>query len=194
MTPATIAVIPLAVMMLLLAAPIRAQSSDWPPKQCVILYASEEPDHSRADDKKGIGIEEIVAPLVSWIIAKTGWAAGGPPLLRFISDEDLANRFAGGNNNAHIEALYSHKDHIIYLPLGWNKNNLRDRSALLHELVHHLQYLNKVEASCASEYEMDAYKLQIDWLHEQGVEDPLKFLGVNMAFIKFITACLASHT
>lgn len=98
--------------------------------------------------------------------------------------------FTGGEpTDLNIEALYSNKDRTVYLSTDWRPNDLRDRSALLHELVHHLQYLNGIKASCPQEYEWQAYHLQVDWLHEQGVEDPLELLGVSPLFIYLLSQC-----
>ncbi len=89
----------------------------------------------------------------------------------------------------HVEALYSDRDHSSYLADGWKPDNLRRRSILLHELVHHLQYLNHKKVTCESEYELQAFKLQITWLNEQGIEDPLDFLGIDPLLVLRLGKC-----
>ena len=88
-----------------------------------------------------------------------------------------------------VEALYSSKNHTVYLPDSWHSNDLRDRSILLHELVHHLQYLNHVKVTCKSEYEFQAFKLQAAWLSEQGVEYPLDLMGVDLRYVLMLSHC-----
>lgn len=131
-----------------------------------------------------------VAPLVDWIVAKTGWAVYEAPLIRFVPYAELVKKFTGKKpTDFHVEAIYSDQDHSIYLPDGWRAEDLRARSVLLHELVHHLQYLNHVKATCESEYELQAFKLQVAWLDEQGVDDPLGLLDINPYFLLMLGQC-----
>jgi len=144
-----------------------------------------------AQNKEKVGVAiKIAAGLIAWIVAKTNWTACDTPVIQFVPPEELVKRYTAGKSAApHIEALYSNKDRVVYLPDGWSLDNLRDRSALLHELVHHLQMLNKVKTTCRAEYEWDAYKLQTAWLREQGIEDPLQFLGINLMAIYVFSRC-----
>ena len=141
---------------------------------------SQSADHRTAD----------AGPLIDWIVIKTGWTAREVPPIRFVPYAELEQIFTGGKrSDLHVEALYSDKDHAVYLPDTWRADDLRDRSILLHELVHHLQYLNKVKTECPSEFEWQAVELQIEWLQEQGVEDPLEFLGISPLFILMLRRC-----
>lgn len=147
-------------------------------------------DRSNTENEAGAQAGEETASLIAWIAARTGWTISKAPPVHFISSEELVNAFTGGKpTSSHVEALYSDEDHSIYLPDSWRADDLRDRSILLHELVHHLQYLNHVEATCASEYELQAVNLQVTWLREQGVEDPLHLLGINDLFIRLLGQC-----
>lgn len=131
-----------------------------------------------------------VAPFIDWIVAKTGWAEHEAPPIRFVPYAELVRIFTGGTStDYHVEGLYSDEDHSIYLPEGWRGDDLHDRSVLLHELVHHLQYLNKVKVTCASEYDWQALELQVAWLREQGVEDPLDLLGISPLYILMLRQC-----
>jgi len=86
-------------------------------------------------------------------------------------------------SDLNVEALHSNTDHVVYLLDTWRADGIRDRSILLHEIVHHLQYLNGIKASCAAEEERQAFELQIKWLRDQGVEDPLALIGINRLFL-----------
>lgn len=135
---------------------------------------------------------KVVATLIAWIDAKTGWRAPAAPIIRFVPDTQLRKMFAerGGEAiAAHIDALYSREHDTIYLPTDWNANAAHDCATLLHELIHHLQAVNKVEVSCPNQYEFQAYSLTIDWLHEQGVENPLKVLHVNDVALFMLSQC-----
>jgi len=65
----------------------------------------------------------------------------------------------------------------------------RQKSALLHELVHHVQRSNNMEMPCVAAYEWQAYDLQIKWLREQGVEDPYALIGINELGIYMLSVC-----
>ena len=131
-----------------------------------------------------------VAPFIDWIVAKTGWAVHEAPPIHFVPYGELVKIFTGGKStDFHVEGLYSDEDHSIYLPEGWRGDDLHDRSVLLHELVHHLQYLNKVKAVCSSEYDWQALELQVAWLREQGVEDALDLLGLSPLYILMLRQC-----
>jgi len=88
-----------------------------------------------------------------------------------------------------MHSLYSRETHIVYLRDTWNPDNLFDRSLLVHELVHHLQMLNKLRMACPEEYEAQAYQLQIEWLREQGIQDPYKLLGLTELAIDSLSQC-----
>jgi hypothetical protein len=169
-------VVGLTVTALLLAMPIGAHSSEnW------------------SNDRPVVQLEpNVVTGLIAWIVAKTGWVVQEPPPIRFVSQTQLDEMYCGGNsssNDIHPCALYSNKSHMIYLPDKWNPNDLHDRSALLHELVHHLQALNNVKAKCLAAYEPQAFDLQFEWLREQGIQDPYNFLGINRLTILIISQC-----
>ena len=157
----------------------------------VVPCAEEKQDRSNIDNEARIKkAGEEATSFITWIAAKTGWTISKAPPVHFISSDELVNTFTGGKpTTSRVEALYSDENHSIYLPDGWRADDLRDRSILLHELVHHLQYLNRVEATCASEHELQAVKLQVTWLREQGAEDPLGLLGINDLFIRMLGQC-----
>jgi hypothetical protein len=156
----------------------------------IVPCADKEPVSPTTDSTARELAANVVTPLIAWIVAKTGWTVHEAPLIRFIPEAELVKMFTGGKEtDFHIHALYADKEHSIYLPDGWRADDLYDRSALLHELVHHLQNLNNVKAACSSEYELQAFELQAAWLREQGVEDPLNFMGINAMAIFLLSRC-----
>ena len=114
----------------------------------IVPCADEERDRPVTDSKASAQLDKDVARLVDWIVAKTGWTVHEAPPIHFIPYAELVKKYTGGKpTDFHVEALYSDQDHSIYLPEGWRADDLRDRSILLHELVHHLQYLKSRQSN-----------------------------------------------
>ena len=59
----------------------------------------------------------------------------------------------------------------------------------MHELVHHVQESRALPYPCLAARERDAYRLQAAWLSQQGVSDPLAFMGVNEFTILVVSMC-----
>lgn len=143
-------------------------------------------DHHESEND----FSRAATPLLAWIIAQTHWTESGVPPVHFISRARLTEMYTGGRpSNLTAYSLYCDADHSIYLLDTWKADSLLDRSELLHELVHHLQYLNHVPATCPAEYEWQAYQLQAEWLHDQGVEEPLDLMGVSPVTIYLLSRC-----
>lgn len=127
--------------------------------------------------------------LIPWITTKTGWTVRDTPPIRFVPGTTLAKMCREASAKLYVEVLYSERDNSIYLPDGWRADNLRRRSILLHELVHHLQYLNHAKVTCQSEYESQALQLQVSWLGEQGVDDPFDMIGLDPLWLMMLKEC-----
>ena len=67
----------------------------------------------------------------------------------------------------------------IHLVRPWDASNTKDRSRLLHELIHDVQYINR-GWTCKEEPEWEAYKLQEAWLAAQGVASEFDWLHIFM--------------
>ena len=131
---------------------------------------------SQKNDELSKRLAPTITSYIRWIIGKTGWSISDAPPIQKVSRAQLGQMFFGAEEAiVGIEplALYSRDRHVIYLTDTWNSDQLLDRSILLHELVHHLQVMNGVKLACQTKYEAQAYQLQISWLIEQGVQDPL---------------------
>jgi hypothetical protein len=156
----------------------------------VVPCADETPGRRNNDSNLHLKTVEEAASSIAWIVEKTGWTVREAPLIRFLPYAELVKIFSGGKaTDYHVDALYSETDHTIYLPDSWRPDDLHDRSILLHEVVHHLQYLNNVKVTCQTEYEYQAIELQVTWLREQGVDDPLDLLHINPLFILMLRQC-----
>ena len=83
------------------------------------------------------------------------------PKIVFVPPDALQTKAC--RRNAHCLAakgLYVPSEHRIYLRNDWSADNFDDLAILLHEFVHHLQTLGKVEYGCETEIELPAYALQ----------------------------------
>jgi hypothetical protein len=140
-----------------------------------------------ADTESVSPMTKETGSLTAWIVAQTGWPLGTAPAIRYVARDEMQKVFGrGATSGLNVEALHSNKEHVVYLLQTWRADNLRDRSILLHEIVHHLQYLNHMKALCPAEEERQAYDLQIKWLREQGVHDPLALIGINSLFLNLL--------
>lgn len=136
-------------------------------------------------------MDTLIAVLIAWIVAQTGLSTPLPPRFSYISQEKMVEMAFGpnGHKDAHVRALYNQSDETIYLLEDWNPNDLRGKSELLHELVHHVQKFNNVPVPCKAALEQQAYHLQFTWLREHGVEDPYAFLDINELFVVLVSTC-----
>ena len=128
----------------------------------------------------------------AWLAVKTGWEARAAPALQFVEPAQLAKMYFGNDVAADRicpTALYSIARHTVYLSTAWNQDNLHDRSVLLHELVHHLQVLDKVKVDCPALYDRQAFHWQAVWLRAQGIRDPYAFLKLDEFMIYTMTSC-----
>jgi hypothetical protein len=136
-------------------------------------------------------MRETVVALLAWISLQFGVEAPVPPAIEFVSQQRLAELAYGGNppSGAAVTALYNRTIGTVYLSTEWKKEDLRDRSTLVHELVHHCQERGSIPYPCIAARERDAYRLQADWLRQQGVSDPHAFMGVDAFTIAVISMC-----
>jgi len=128
----------------------------------------------------------LVATLIAWIAIHAGLQAPEPPRIVQVRAEQIA---AMTDNTANPEAVYVYDERTIYFPNTWSSDNLRDRATLVHELAHHVLKMNNVRAPCERAYEAEAYRLEFEWLREQGITDPYKFLDTNALAIILRSAC-----
>ena len=138
----------------------------------------------------GHALNGLVSTYVAWIVAQTGWSAPDHPPIHFVTTMEMATRYGSPENSAlELQALYNRTEGVIYLPQAWRPDDLRQKSALLHELVHHVQRSNNIELPCVAAYERQAYDLQIKWLRAQGVDDPYALIGINELGIYMLSVC-----
>ena len=139
---------------------------------------------------RGHALDSLVPTYIAWIVAQTGLSAPDRPPIHFATAMEMAIRYGSPENSGvELQALYNRTEGAIYLPRQWLPDDLRQKSALLHELVHHVQRSNKIEQPCIAAYERQAYDLQIKWLREQGVDDPYDLIKTNELSIYMASVC-----
>jgi len=87
--------------------------------------------------------------------------------------------------------LYNHEEKTIYINSEFLKNEAHDKSVILHELVHHMQFHNGIydKVPCFGRLEKEAYALQDKWLQEKYNVGVHETIGVNDLFLMIISNC-----
>ena len=132
-------------------------------------------------------MDPLVAALTAWIVLKTGLIPPDPPRVLLAPRKQMIEMTSG---TADPHGLYLHPDRTIFLRNEFRPDDLLSKAVLLHELAHHVLKMNDVQAQCERALEGEAYRLELAWLREQGVDDPHAFLGINELAIVLRSACL----
>ena len=88
-----------------------------------------------------------------------------------------------------VVALYDNKTRTILLPDDWGGTSPADQSVLVHEMVHHLQNLGRLEFECPHAREKLAYLAQDKWLRRSGLSLEHEF-DVDMFTVLISSACM----
>lgn len=136
-------------------------------------------------------MDALIAALAGWIALQTGLSAGPAPRIEFVTPITMTERAFGTGvaPSPLLRAIYSQPTRTVYLRQEWDAANVRDRSELVHELVHHVQNVNNLKFRCPAEREKLAYDLQLAWLRDQGVRDPYELLEINHFFVVMLSVC-----
>lgn len=121
---------------------------------------------------------EFVSPAKMDAVQLRAPASGQSPGTA-IGEEQPAHR----GSLREVDALYDDSSRTIYLPEGWTGKTPMEVSALVHEMVHHLQNVAGLQYECPQAREKLAYVAQNQWLAQSGRNlmdefrlDPLTFL------------------
>ena len=160
---------------------------------------------------------ELMLLLMVWINGATGLPIPtNTPSIQFVSDvemfriayqcddDKLALQYCDEAANSKKEnlvantpiALYNNEQKTIILKDQWNRKTIKNRSILLHELVHHMQYEAGIERDypCRGAIEREAYEAQNKWLKEFHDTDIFVVLDLGKLYYITITHCtMFSH-
>lgn len=126
----------------------------------------------------------LVAELTRWIGAHTDYDIAHtlhtPPAVNFCKTGEVIT-YEGQDLlvDPQLRAAYELSSRKIFLVLPWSADNPRHVSALLHELIHDVQMLNR-EWPCIGAPEWEAYKLQEKWLLARGIDPEFDWMAVYM--------------
>jgi hypothetical protein len=111
---------------------------------------------------------QITVPLMSWVAANMGINVGYMP--NVVASRELMMSKIGNpmRQSALARALYV-PDLVVIDDAFWNAADLRVQSFLVHELVHHAQYVSGRLYVCQRAKEWEAYHLQNLWLAQHGL-------------------------
>ncbi|MGR3455160.1 DUF6647 family protein [Pseudooceanicola sp.] len=125
------------------------------------------------------GMTALVASLDDWLDARSDWPRRDtPPRIRFISQWQAAARqgATASFQRARIRGLYDPDLAEILLVRPWDRRSEADVAVLLHELAHHRQAPH--HWYCPAAQELSAYRLQEEWLSEQGHQVDVNWVAV----------------
>lgn len=113
------------------------------------------------------------------------------PKIKFLSAEEI-NIIKCPKDAECIDtaALYDTRTQTIVLRDTWDPKNEYDLSVLLHEFIHHLQWLSgNAKSNCAGEREAQAYQTQRRFLETRGHKDTDAVLGVDAFTEAVLSMC-----
>lgn len=144
-------------------------------------------------------LDTTMRSLMTWASPATGYPVPDTvPRVRFADRCDIEafvypdSTSDCDTDGSGVQAAYEHHSKTIYLQTGWSADSLFDVSALLHELIHHMQNeagltIDTVECP-PRDLEKPAYDAQIAWINATG-EDAYEVIGMNGLFYVMITSC-----
>ncbi len=121
---------------------------------------AEVPDGTKID-------QALVSKLMAWVEEQTGYDAPNQPSVVASQEKFALVMKMNGVHYADARAIYI-PGMVILNNESWEEDEPRQISLLVHELVHHAQLFSNRKYACADAKEYEAYKLQNQWLEEQG--------------------------
>ena len=126
--------------------------------------------------------QSVVDDLLDWIAEATDYdvadARANPPDITFCSVGDVIPYETDHVLvNDTLSGAYDLPNRRIILVRPWDPDDIRDRSVLLHELIHHVQLGNR-DYACIEAPEWEAYKLQEAYLDEHGIASGFDWLQI----------------
>lgn len=129
-------------------------------------------------------MQDLLVTLLAWIGLNTGYDVeiALPNVIMTKAQNLCANYGLEGKEEcaaANIKAFYN-KSYTIYLQSDFDPDDKVDRSRLVHELVHYVQWANKEnQRTCLGHLEVEAYELQDRWRAHNRLSanlDPFKMI------------------
>ena len=115
-------------------------------------------------------MKEILTALMIWISANTTYNTDYPlPNVVFLPQEEMNKMYYKDNDHDpdSLHGMYDKENDVIILPDSWNRNDVWDKSVLVHEMIHYYQDQNGIKFNCTQEMEKDAWPIQKTWLKQE---------------------------
>ena len=112
-----------------------------------------------------------IAEITDWIVARSDYPPGlAPPAIVLMPRATLNYVFysqmvGGYQGQDYINSLYL--PHVLLLADDLADTECSD--TLVHEMVHHFQFVTGRSFRCTAEAEREAYEMQAEWTRETGV-------------------------
>lgn len=154
-------------------------------------------------------MDSLLAMIALWLSFNFGLPAiTEPPKVAVVSAQDILfkrhNAFtpqaqqsllsaSHGNTtddrkNRQAVAIYDQTTGTIFLTEGWSGKTPADLSVLVHEMVHHMQSVNKMPYACPAAREELAYAAQDKWLNMFG-QNLFDEFNLDAFTLKVSTSC-----
>jgi len=153
---------------------------------------------------------EIMIAMMVWIASVTGMTVPlAPPhspvyvnerVMKYIMNEcsieankERCEIISKEKSTDSVMGIFDHNTNNIYLnsSIRTLDQKIQD-SILIHELVHYMQFQNNLPYTCLGQLEKLAYKVQSQWLIENGRKDVYEELQISPLWVFIITGCADS--
>jgi hypothetical protein len=175
-----------ACLLLLPGAPTASQEAKGTPRQSSAAGP-------RPDEIANKQTDLLLNAIVTWLAANFDLPANyDHPTIELAPAKTIAAlRFgaAGTSGQSDVVAVYVDRTRTIVLPQDWTGRTPAELSVLVHELVHHLQDLDKRTYNCPQLREKLAYDAQEKWLGLFGRNLESEF-GIDAMTLLVGTACM----
>ena len=145
-----------------------------------------------------IMLDHAVITLSAWVAERLAYREPASPEIAMESEVSLKQRCFPAfpvELIPEVRSAYDAPEATIYLREDFDIFRALDHSYLLHEIVHHFQVRSRGDEAppCRGALEGEAIRLQLDWLREQGYDDPFEVLGIDSKTLRIIEICAANH-
>jgi len=134
----------------------------------------------------------LLTVIVTWLSINFGLPANyDHPTIEFMAEDAIhAVRYGPikSEQGPHVVAVYDDLRKRILLPQSWSAERPADVSALVHEMVHHLQRQAEMKYACTSAREELAFAAQAKWLDQIGTDLNREF-RLDAFTLKIMTIC-----
>ncbi len=144
-----------------------------------------------ATGERSVPFEAMVRMVAFWVAAELDLPLPEVmPVVVFTSPRSMVELRYGmaANERLSVTALYHARTSRIFLADDWTGATPKEVSILVHEMVHHVEAQAGVRHPCPGLRERNAYRLQQEWLMENG-SDLNRAFGMNPMQVARNSSC-----